>query len=133
MPTTREIALSTPDFLLKLLGIDLGFPSEVYLSKDSYKSNWQKESEVLSYKLAEPLQRDSLCVNRKCLNFATQPTIQTNKKSTIITLKKPKLNIKCISGKTKKRRKRNSIGSFKKLIKLPEAKRAKGKKYYKEG
>ena len=35
VPTTGEIALSTPDFLLKLPGIDLGSPSEAYLSEDS--------------------------------------------------------------------------------------------------
>ena len=35
VPTTREIILSTPDFLLKLPEIDFGSPSEVYLSEDS--------------------------------------------------------------------------------------------------
>jgi hypothetical protein len=48
-------------------------------------------------------------------------------------LKKPKLNIERIGSKTKKRRKYNLISLPKKLIKLPKAKRAKGKKYYKEG
>jgi hypothetical protein len=47
--------------------------------------------------------------------------------------KKPKLNIEYISSKTKKRHKRDSIGLLKKLMKSPEAKRAKGKKYCKEG
>ena len=55
VPTIREIMLSTPDFLLKLPEIDLGSPSEVYLSKDSQESNQQKESKVLPYKAAEPL------------------------------------------------------------------------------
>ena len=49
------------------------------------------------------------------------------------TLKKLKLNIERIGSKTKKYYKRDSINSPKKLIKLPETKRAKGKKYYKEG
>jgi hypothetical protein len=49
------------------------------------------------------------------------------------TPKKLKLNIECISSKTKKYYKYNLTGLPKKLIKLPEAKRAKGKKYYKEG
>ena len=35
VPTTREIAPSTPNFLLKLPRIDLSSPLEVYLSKDS--------------------------------------------------------------------------------------------------
>ena len=48
-------------------------------------------------------------------------------------LKKLKLNIERIGSKTKKCRKRNSISLPKKLIKLPKAKRAKGKKYCKEG
>ena len=48
-------------------------------------------------------------------------------------LKKLKLNIKCIDSKTKKHYKYNLTNSLKKLIKLPEPKRAKGKKYYKEG
>ena len=47
--------------------------------------------------------------------------------------KKPKLNIKCIGGKTKKYYKRDSIGLLKKTIKLPKAKRPKSKKYYEEG
>ena len=55
MPTTRETRLSTPDFLLKSPKIDLNSPSEVYLSKDSQESNWQKEFEVLPYKSTEPL------------------------------------------------------------------------------
>jgi hypothetical protein len=48
-------------------------------------------------------------------------------------LKKLRLNIERIGGKTKKRRKRDLTGLPKKLIKLPEAKRAKGKNYCKEG
>jgi hypothetical protein len=48
-------------------------------------------------------------------------------------LKKLKLNIECIGGKTKKRRKRDLISLSKKLIKLPKAKWAKGKKYCEEG
>ena len=51
----------------------------------------------------------------------------------MITLKKPKLNIEYIGGKTKKRCKCNLTGSPQKLIKSPEAKRAKGKKYREEG
>ena len=47
-------------------------------------------------------------------------------------LKKLKLNIKCINGKIKKRCKRNLTSLPKIIIKLPEAKRAKGKKYYKK-
>ena len=43
------------------------------------------------------------------------------------------LNIKRISGKTKKHRKCDLTGLPKKLIKSPKAKRAKGKKYYKKG
>ena len=39
IPITGEIAPSTPNFRLKLLKIDLGSPSEVYLSKDSQESN----------------------------------------------------------------------------------------------
>ena len=35
VPTTREIALSTPNFLPKLPKIDLSSPSEAYLSEDS--------------------------------------------------------------------------------------------------
>jgi hypothetical protein len=35
VPTTREIAPSIPDFLLKLPKINLGSPLEVYLSEDS--------------------------------------------------------------------------------------------------
>jgi len=50
-----------------------------------------------------------------------------------MTLKKPKLNIECTDGKTKKYREYNLIGLPKKIIKLPKAKWAKGKKYYKEG
>ena len=49
------------------------------------------------------------------------------------TLKKPKLNIERIGGKTKKYYKYNLTSSPKKIIKLPEAKWAKGKKYRKEG
>ena len=43
------------------------------------------------------------------------------------------LNIKCIGGKTKKCHKCNLTNLPKKLIKLPKAKWAKGKKYHKEG
>ena len=50
-----------------------------------------------------------------------------------MTLKKPKLNIECIGSKTKKRHKRDLTGLPKKIIKLPKAKRAKGKKYREEG
>ena len=50
-----------------------------------------------------------------------------------MTLKKPKLNIERINGKTKKRYKCDLTGLPKKIIKLPEAKRAKGKKYRKKG
>ena len=50
-----------------------------------------------------------------------------------MTPKKPKLNIEYIGGKTKKYYKYNLTGSPKKIIKLPEAKRVKSKKYYKEG
>ena len=49
------------------------------------------------------------------------------------TLKKPKLNIERIGGKTKKCRECDLTGSPKKIIKLPEAKRAKGRKNRKEG
>ena len=49
------------------------------------------------------------------------------------TLKKPKLNIECINGKTKKRRECDLTGSPKKIIKSPKAKQAKGKKYREEG
>jgi hypothetical protein len=48
-------------------------------------------------------------------------------------LEKLILNIERIGSKTKKRRKRDLTSLPKKIIKLPEAKRAKGKKYYKEG
>jgi hypothetical protein len=48
-------------------------------------------------------------------------------------LKKLRLNIERIGSKTKKRRKRDLTGLPKKLIKLPEAKRAKGKNYCEEG
>ena len=48
-------------------------------------------------------------------------------------LKKLKLNIERIGGKTKKHRKRDLIGLPKKLIKLPKAKQVKGKKYRKKG
>jgi hypothetical protein len=47
-------------------------------------------------------------------------------------LKKPKLNIERIDGKTKKRRERDLTGLPKKIIKLPKTKRAKGKKYREE-
>ena len=43
------------------------------------------------------------------------------------------LNIEHTGSKTKKRYKRNLISLFKKLIKSPKAKQAKGKKYYKKG
>ena len=49
------------------------------------------------------------------------------------TLKKLKLNIECIGSKIKKCRKHDLISLFIKIIKLPKAKRVKGKKYYKEG
>ena len=49
------------------------------------------------------------------------------------TPKKLRLNIERIGGKTKKRRERDLTGLPKKLIKLPEAKRAKGKNYREEG
>jgi hypothetical protein len=48
-------------------------------------------------------------------------------------LKKPKLNIERIGSKTKKCRECDLTSSPKKIIKLPKAKSAKGKKYYKEG
>ena len=54
MPTTRETRLSTPNFLLKSPKINLSFPSEAYLSKDSQESNWQEEFKVLPYKSTEP-------------------------------------------------------------------------------
>ena len=47
--------------------------------------------------------------------------------------KKLKLNIERIGSKTKKRRERNLTSLPKKIIKLPKAKRAKGRKYHKEG
>ena len=50
-----------------------------------------------------------------------------------MTLKKPKLNIERINSKTKKCCKRDLTGLPKKIIKLPEAKWAKGKKYREEG
>ena len=48
-------------------------------------------------------------------------------------LKKLKLNIERIGSKTKKRRERNLTSSPKIIIKLPKAKRAKGRKYREEG
>ena len=51
----------------------------------------------------------------------------------MIILKKLKLNIERIGGKTKKRHKCDLIGSPIKIIKLPKAKRVKGKKYHEEG
>jgi len=51
----------------------------------------------------------------------------------VTTPKKPKLNIERTDGKTKKRHKRDLTGSPKKTIKLPKAKRAKGKKHCEEG
>jgi len=56
MPTTRETRPSTPYFLPKPPKIDLSSLSEVYLSENNQESSWQEESEVLSYKPAEPLQ-----------------------------------------------------------------------------
>ena len=50
-----------------------------------------------------------------------------------MTPKKLKLNIECIGSKTKKCYKHDLIGLPIKIIKLPKAKRVKGKKYYKEG
>ena len=50
-----------------------------------------------------------------------------------MTLKKPKLNIEYIGSKTKKYYKRDLIGLPIKIIKLPKAKRVKGKKYHEEG
>ena len=35
MPITKETRLSTPNFLVKLLKIDLSSPSKVYLSENS--------------------------------------------------------------------------------------------------
>ena len=43
------------------------------------------------------------------------------------------LNIEYIGSKIKKSRKHDLTGLLKKLIRLPKAKRAKGKKYYEEG
>ena len=53
----------------------------------------------------------------------------------MIMLKKLKLNVECIivDNKIKKCHRRNLVGLPNKLIRLPEAKRTKGKKYYKEG
>ena len=48
-------------------------------------------------------------------------------------LKKLKLNIERTNSKTKKCRERDLTSLPKKIIKLPEAKRAKGKKYRKRG
>jgi hypothetical protein len=48
-------------------------------------------------------------------------------------LKKPKLNIERVGGKTKKCRKYNLTGLPKIIIKLPKAKWAKGRKYREEG
>jgi len=48
-------------------------------------------------------------------------------------LKKPKLNIEHIGGKTKKHHECDLISLPIKIIKLPKAKRVKGKKYYEEG
>ena len=50
-----------------------------------------------------------------------------------MTLKKLKLNIKYIGGKTKKYCECDLTGLPKKTTKLSEAKRVKSKKYYKEG
>ena len=133
MPTTRETRPSILNLLLKLPKISPSSLLEAYLSKDSQESSWQEESEVLPYMPAEPSQQDGLRINRRRLNLAAQPTIQTNKKPAIVTLKKPKLNIEYIGNKTKKHCKYNLISLPKKIIKLPKAKRAKGKKYCKEG
>ena len=51
----------------------------------------------------------------------------------MIILKKLKLNIEYIGSKTKKYYKRDLTSSPKKIIKLPKAKWAKGKKYREEG
>ena len=48
-------------------------------------------------------------------------------------LKKLKLNIERIDSKTKKYHERDLTSLPKKIIKLPKAKRAKGKKYREEG
>jgi hypothetical protein len=72
-------------------------------------------------------------MNRRRLNLVAWPTIQTNKKPAVMTLKKLKLNIEHIGGKTKKCREHDLTGSPKKTIKSPEAKRAKGKKYHEKG
>ena len=124
-PSISYTAPSTPNFLPKLPRIDLGSPSEAYLSEDSQESNWQEESEVLPYKPAEPSRQDGLRMNCRRLNLATQPTI--------MTLKKLKLNIEYIDSKTKKYYKCDLTSLPKKLIKSPKAKRVKGKKYRKEG
>ena len=50
-----------------------------------------------------------------------------------MTPKKLKLNIEHISSKTKKCHKHNLTGLPKKIIKLPEAKQVKSKKYCEEG
>ena len=50
-----------------------------------------------------------------------------------MTVRKLKLNIERIDNKTKKYRERDLTSLPKKIIKLPKAKRVKGKKYYKEG
>ena len=50
-----------------------------------------------------------------------------------MTLKKLKLNIEYIDSKTKNRHKYNLTSLPKKIIKSPKGKRAKGKKYRKEG
>jgi len=49
------------------------------------------------------------------------------------TLKKPKLNIERIGGKTKKRCERDLTGLPQKIIKSPKAKWVKGKKYCEDG
>jgi hypothetical protein len=51
----------------------------------------------------------------------------------VITPKKLRLNIEHIGGKTKKCCECDLTGSPKKIIKLPEAKRVKSKKYHEEG
>ena len=50
----------------------------------------------------------------------------------MVILKKLKLNIEYISGKTKKYYKYDLTSLLKKIIKSSKAKRAKNKKYYKE-
>ena len=118
VPITKETRPSTPNFLLKLPKIDLSSPLEVYLSENSQESNQQEESKVLPYKSTEPLQWDSLYTNYRHFNLATQPTIQINKKPTVMTPKKLKLNIEYIGSKIKKRYKHDLTSSPKKNNKI---------------